>query len=974
MTLDEQAMYSGFRVNRSVFVPELNSQAYELTHEQSGARLLYIANDDDNKVFSISFRTPPKDSTGVPHICEHSVLCGSRKFPLKEPFVELVKGSLNTFLNAMTFPDKTMYPVASRNAKDFQNLMDVYLDAVFFPNMLRDPQVLMQEGWHYDMDAPDAPLTYRGVVYNEMKGVFSSPDSLMERHVMENLFPDTTYGVESGGDPDHIPELTQEAFTAFHQQFYHPCNSYIFLYGDMDIAKTLAFIDGEYLSKFTKIDLDSSICRQAFPGASVDRIYPYGVASDEKVEGKTLHTLTYVIDDGLQSSLALAFKVLTYVLLQSPAAPLKKALVDAGLGKDISGDFQDGILQPLWALSVNGSEQEAREQLLPLVRKVLTDMVHNGIDRTLLTGALNRMEFQLREADFAGRPKGLIYGIRCMDSWLYDGDPLAALRYQEDLKVLRDGIESGYYEGLIQKYILDNPYYALVTLVPQKGYTEQKEKDLAQKLEQYKVSLSKEEIAHIVSKSQALKERQAAPDTPEALQTIPVLTKDDLEHKAETIDMDVADFHGMTLCHVPDFANGIAYVNAYFDLRGLVAEDIPYVYLLSDILGDIDTKDHTYGELSSLIDLYTGGLSYSVAVYADQADNSVYRPMLKLRGKALRQHLPRLLELMQEITTETVYTNHNRLFEIIDETKAGWDMDAFRRGPSLVMHRLLSYVSPVENFCEGGELSYYEFISSVARTIRQDWQPVVSKLEAVMAKIFTKSNLTLEITGEKQDKEALMELLPSWLSVMPAGVKNTALPNFTLSCRNEGILTSGKVQYVAKGGNFRRHGYAYTGSLMVLDTILQYGYLWTKIRVQGGAYGAFTHFYDNGDMLFCSYRDPNLRSSVEAYDQMADYLAGFDVTDREMTKYVIGTLSRVDMPITPSTRGEKAMFRYFKGLTQEIIQKNRDALINTTAADIRALAPMIRAVMDDNCLCVMGGEQALRQEKDLFGSLISLPD
>ncbi len=536
MKLQEKQKIHGFTVERSQYVPELHSQAYELHHDQSGARLLYIENDDDNKVFSISFRTTPSDSTGVPHICEHSVLCGSRKFPLKEPFVELVKGSLNTFLNAMTFPDKTMYPVASRNAADFKNLMDVYLDAVFFPNMLKDKQVLMQEGWHYHLDSADSDLIYRGVVYNEMKGVFSSPDSQLERHVMENLFPDTTYGVESGGDPDDIPNLTQEDFVKFHGTYYHPANSYIFLYGDMDIDQTLAFIDGEYLSKFRLQDVDSTIGRQVFPGSAV-KSYPYGIASGEKTEHKTLHSLTYVIDQALDPTVALAFKVLTYVLLQSPAAPLKKALVDAGLGKDISGDFQDGILQPLWSISVNGSDPDKQDKIMPIVTDVLRRMVKDGLDKTLLTGALNRTEFTLREADFAGRPKGLIYAIRCMDTWLYDLDPLEALSYEKSLDVLRKGIETGYFEDLIQRYILDNAYYALVSLVPEPGLTEKHDKALAEKLAAYKASLTKEEIDAIVAESEALKLRQATPDSPEALESIPTLSRDDLEKKVDTVVM-----------------------------------------------------------------------------------------------------------------------------------------------------------------------------------------------------------------------------------------------------------------------------------------------------------------------------------------------------------------------------------------------------------------------------------------------------
>ncbi len=973
MELKTGMMVHGFQVDRAVYVKELDSQAYEMRHVQSGARLLYIQNEDDNKVFSISFRTTPTDSTGVPHICEHSTLCGSRKFPLKEPFVELVKGSLNTFLNAMTFPDKTMYPVASRNAIDFKNLMDVYLDAVFFPNMLKDKEVLMQEGWHYEMASADSPLTYSGVVYNEMKGVFSSPDAQLERHVMDNLFPDTTYGVESGGDPDCIPQLTQEAFAAFHAKYYHPANSYIFLYGDMDIDSTLAFINDEYLSHFHVELIDSAIARQ-IPTGSVIKSYPYGIANDEKTAHKTLHSLTYVVDDAIDTTLGLAFKVLTYVLLQSPAAPLKKALVDAGVGKDISGDFQDGLLQPLWSIAVNGSDPEEQEKILPVVRQVLEDMVAHGIDKTMLEGALNRVEFTLREADFAGRPKGLIYGIRCMDTWLYDKDPLEPLRYEDALKTLRAGMKNGYYEHILQKYILDNPYFALVSLVPQPGLTEEHDKAMAEKLAAYKATLSAADIEQIMAATQALKKRQAAPDSPEALLTIPTLSRSDLEQKAESIVMHEEDAAGIHICHVPDFTNGITYLNAYFDLHGMTAEDIPYVYLLSDLLGDLDTKEHSYMEIASLIDLHTGGIDSTVSAFSDRTDNKKYMPVFKLKTKVLSQNLDKAISLLKEISLDTVFTNTDRLVELIEETKAGWDMDAFRRGHTIVMHRVLSYVSPVEAFCDAGELSYYEFISRIAAQIRENSAAVAARLEQTMKKIFTRAAMTLEITSDEDDKNNAVSLLPAWTQALPAGEKQTSLCQFALTQKNEGIMTSGKVQYVAKGGNFRDHGYAYTGSLMVLDTILQYGYLWTKIRVQGGAYGAFTRFYDNGDMVLCSYRDPNLGHSIDAYNALADYLDDFNVSDREMTKYVIGTLSRIDIPLTPSLRGDKAMNRYFTGTTQEAAQARRDQLLQTTAADIRALAPLIRAVMKDNNVCVMGNEAKIRQEANWFGQLISLPD
>ena len=474
--------------------------------------------------------------------------------------------------------------------------------------------------------------------------------------------------------------------------------------------------------------------------------------------------------------------------------------------------------------------------------------------------------------------------------------------------------------------------------------------------------------------TEALKERQATPDSPEALLSIPTLSRDDLEHKAETIVMHEEEMGTVRLCHVPDVTNGITYINAYFDLHGITAEELPYVYLLSDILGDLDTKKHTYSELASLIDLHTGGIDCTVSAFSDRENNKNYVPVFKFKAKALSKQIDKLVGLLKEISLDTVFTNEERLIELIEETKAGWDMDAFRRGHIIVMHRVLSYTSPVEAFCNAGEFSYYQFISQTASSIRENCGEVAAKLQAVMDKIFVRAGLIIEVTCSDEEKKAAAAVLPQWLEALPQGERRTGLCDFVMEQKNEGIMTSGKVQYVAKGGNFRDHGYTYVGSLMVLDTILQYGYLWTKIRVQGGAYGAFTRIYDNGDMVFCSYRDPNLGSTVQAYDELADYLETFDVSEREMTKYVIGTLSRIDVPLTPSLRGDKAMNRYFTGTTPDVAQKRRDQLLATTAADIRALAPLIRSVMADGNLCVMGGEGKIREEASLFGSLVSLPD
>ena len=515
-------VYSGFRLDRIERIDEINGTAYEMKHEKSGARLIYIDSPDSNKVFNIAFRTTPHNSTGVAHIMEHSVLCGSCKFPLKEPFVELVKGSLNTFLNAMTYPDKTMYPVASKNDKDFHNLMDVYLDAVLYPRVREDAEIVMQEGWHYELDCADDELTYKGVVFNEMKGVYSSPDSVLERQMMRELFPDTTYGVDSGGDPDHITDLTYEEFQEFYRVHYHPSNSYIFLYGDMNIEEQLAFLNDEYLSHFDAIEVNTEVGIQTpFTEGKVVS-YPYSVGSEEPTDNRTLHSFAYVLPD-VTPEHSLAFEVLTHALLTSPAAPLKQALVKAGIGSDVSGYYLDSIRQPLWTVQATGSNLDKQADLQRIVESTLQELCDNGLDKELLEASLNSIEFALRESDFGGRPIGLAYVIRMMDNWLYDNDPLELLHYEEALVNIRKGLSGTYFEDLIRQSILNNNHKVLVSIYPERGLQERKDAEVKEYLASVKAKMTPEEIEAIVEQTKRLKLRQEAPDSDEALASIPLL-------------------------------------------------------------------------------------------------------------------------------------------------------------------------------------------------------------------------------------------------------------------------------------------------------------------------------------------------------------------------------------------------------------------------------------------------------------------
>lgn len=968
-------MVHGFRVNSMSHIEEVNSDAYLMEHVKSGARLMYLDNDDDNKVFYICFRTTPDNSKGTPHIMEHSTLCGSRKYPLKEPFVELAKGSLNTFLNAITWPDKTMYPIASRNDVDFHNLMDVYLDAVFYPNCLKNPQILMQEGWHYELENKDAPLTYNGVVYNEMKGALSSPEAIMEDRAMEKLFPDTTYGVESGGDPEVIPTLSFREFTEFHRRFYHPSNSYIYLYGDMDIEKTLDYLDREYLSAFDRRNVDSMVKTQAPFSKRVSLTAPYGIAENEGTEGKAIHALYTAFNDHMSTMDSLAFRILNYVLIDMDGAPLKQAVLDAGLGSDLSGSYGDSYKQPVWIVEATGSEVDKQAAFADVVDSTLRSIALKGIDKNMLEAALNRTEFTARENDYQGRPKGLFYGVRAMDMWLYDRNPMDALRYIDDMNRLRENLKTNYFENLLLRYVIKNPHQVLITMKPEKGLTEKMNRETAEKLASFKSSLSDEQLDKIMASTKALKERQASGETEEALKTIPLLSRKDLKRPVEEEVLEKENVSGVDHFHFQVHTNGITYVNFYFTLGNLKEEDIPYAILLSSLLRSLSTTKHSYTELARLSNAYTGGMSFALNGYGKVNDTSSYLPALTIRAKALTSKTDKLMDLLGEVINHTLFTDTKRLKELILQEKSEWDMSAFSRGHTLVMTRLTSYFSRGGEFAEQSGLSYYYFLADLVKQFDENKDALEEKLAAISKKIFTRNGLFFETIGEEEEKKAVLANLPLVLDDMEEGEKaEPHVYSFPPESRNEAFLTSGKVQYVAKGGNFKSHGFAYTGALRVMETILRYEYLWKKIRVLGGAYGAFTQFLRDGTAILCSYRDPNLSETIKAYEELPVYLENLTLSDREMTKYVIGTMAADEIQLTPSMKGERAMVHYLSGNTRESRMKIRDEIINCQVEDIRKLAPLVDSVMKDPYICVMGSEDKIQKDKDLFDTVRSLPN
>lgn len=967
-------VYSGFKLISKNIIEESASETLEFIHLKSGARLFYLKRDDDNKVFSISFKTTPADDMGIPHIVEHSTLCGSRKFPLKEPFVELAKGSLNTFLNAMTFPDKTMYPVASCNDKDFHNLIDVYLDAVFYPNIYSDKNILRQEGWHFELENEEAPLEYSGVVFNEMKGALSSPEDLLENEIMRTLFPDNTYSYESGGNPVAIPGLTQEEFENFHRKFYHPSNSYIFFYGKLDIEEQLAFLNNEYLSSFDKIYVDSYIPMQSsFKEIKrIESFYPIG--KDESPEGKSFLNYSFVVNRVLDNTDRIGLSVLVQALLLSEASPFRKIIIDSKLGKDFSASFEDAVLQPYISLTALNANREDGGRYLSFIMDTARKLADNGIDRNLLEAALNVLEFRIREADFNQYPKGIIYAIEVMNSWLYGRDPAEYLYFEEAFNALREKLNKGYFEKLLRELILENNHGALITFIPDNELGEKNEKRERQELDEIKTHLTKAQLKEIMAIDDKLKARQATADSPEALATIPLLNISDIEAKSKEYPLEVQKENMVEYLWTDVPTNGITYLSLYFDASVIPQSDIQYAMLLLDILGSIDTEKRNYSDLINLTDLNTGGVYYNLNAVGKDKNIEEYVPLFTVSVKCLNSKLSETVGILREILTGTCFDNRQRLRDLLAETKSSAELAILRSPHTVMFSRLKSYILPVAAYNDQKVLPYYYFVSELLGDFENKFEVIRERLTSVSKRLFNRHNLKIGITAPAKDQSFIKKNVESLLDVLDNAAQASTVHKFKCSPLNEGLMISSQVQYVGKAGNFRSldKGYKFNGAMLLLETIMRYDYLWLKIRVQGGAYGAFAHVERNGTALFASYRDPNLSETISVFDGISDYLANLDISDREITKYIIGTISGIDAPKTPKNIGQAARSCYFQGVTFADRQKVRDEVLSASLKDIRNLAEIIDQCMKQNILCAIGNENVIRENSKLLNSVKSI--
>lgn len=971
MTIHDLAEYEILDEHR---VEDVQSDGFILRHKKSGARIAILSNNDDNKVFYIGFRTPPEDETGVPHIIEHTTLCGSKKFPVKDPFIELAKGSLNTFLNAMTYPDKTVYPVASCNDQDFKNLMDVYLDAVFNPNITKYEEIFKQEGWHYELTGKDDELKINGVVYNEMKGAYSSPDEVLSSQIYRSLFPDNTYSKDSGGNPEYIPKLTYEAYLDFYHKYYHPSNSYIYLYGDMDVVERLEWLDKEYLSLYDYKKVNSEINKQPAFDEIKNVEAQYSITMDDSQENKTYLSYNRVVGDSLDEMLYQAFDVLDYALVSSPGAPVKQALIDAGIGDDVYGSYDAGILQPVFSFVAKNANASQADEFESIIENTLKEVVKTGINKEALLAGINSSEFKFREADFGQFPKGLLFGLNCLDSWLFDDmKPFIHLECLGTFAKLRKAVDTDYFEKLIQEYLLDNTHGSSVTVKPKRGLGNEREEALAKELSDYKASLSDEEIKKLIEDTEHLKKYQEEPSSDEDLRKLPMLTRADMKKNAMPFSNIEDELLDVKVVRHDIESNGIDYISFLFDAGDFAQSELGYLGFFTNALGLVSTEKYSYTDLANATNIYTGGISTGTASHPDIKDRNNFVFKFEVKLKVLEKNLDKALELMEQMLLSSDFTDTKRLGELVAQIKARLQANLSSSGHLVAAMRSMSSFSRYALYQDELKgVAFYRSICHIEKELSESPKSVSDKLAAIAKKLFARNRMLISFTG---NNEAYGNAKPSLEKVIAGFNKMSAVGNQAevhFNTAKEAFIDASQIQYVAKTGDFICEGYEYTGALRLLRIILSYDYLWINVRVKGGAYGCMNTFLRSGESYFVSYRDPNLSDTLDVYDRIPEYIKNFSPDERDMTKYIIGTFSALDTPMNPEAKGSRSLSAYLEGITYEQIQKERNEILNAQPEDIRRLADLVEAVLKKDSICVIGNENMIKESAGLFENVEKL--
>ena len=969
MNLEIGKVYQNFELKWIKEIKEINNTLYFFKHKKNGAELIYFENDDINKVFTIGFKTLPEDSCGTPHILEHSVLNGSRKYPCKEPFMELVKGSLKTFINAMTASDKTMYPVASTNQKDFMNLMDVYLDAVLYPKIYDTEEIFLQEGWHHEIFNKEDDLIYNGVVYNEMKGAFSSPESIIYRKIQAVLNPDNCYSFESGGDPDVIPELSYEKFLNFHRRYYHPSNSYISLYGDLDLEVALKKIDGEYLTNFDELEIDTDIPRQKSFDKAFEDVDYYPIGESDSEENKTYICQGYSVGDIKDATSNMGIGFLSDILIEMEGAPLKEALVAAGLGQDVFSIHDSSILQPVLSFIIKNTNVSEKEKIAQVITDTLTKLVQDGIDKKLIEAVINSHEFQLREADTRGYPKGLFYQMRAFNGWMHCDDPKLYLEFEERINYIRKAAQNGYFEDLIEKYILNNKHQACITLLPKKGLTEEKNNKLKETLSEYKKALKDDELTKLISKNEVLRKRQQTPDSDEELAKIPHIELSDISPNPLPIDFSYLKEDKYSFLEVAQATNKIAYVRLDFDAMVLAKEDWNWLGLLDTLLTKVDTKKFKYNELSNEIHINLGEFSTNCDFVPQQNERNKAKVMFKVFAKALLSKVDHIPMFLEEILLNSKFDNKKRIQQVIRETKSRLEMMMIQAGHVLAINQGRAQLRFEYDFAnETSGYRFYRFICDLEKNFEDKFALINEKLDSVSKQIF-QQGFTLGIAGENADNKQVKAVINQFVDKLPQKQNEDPKVDFHKSHLNLALTAPINVQYTGLICDYEEVGMKYKGSGIVINNILSSEYLYNNIRVQGGAYGAIFAYGDGGHFSLVSYRDPNLGKTYKVYEGIPEFLDNYKASKAEMSKQIIGSIANIDIPLSPRMLLDTSMHFNYANITPDYRQTLRSQLLNTTVEDVKAEADNFKKALATGIRITTGSNSKIQEEKDLFDKI-----
>ncbi|MHA6296918.1 insulinase family protein [Devosia sp. CAU 1758] len=950
--------HPAFELVRDESIAEINSQALLYRHKKTGAEVLSLVNADENKVFGITFKTPPEDSTGIAHILEHSVLCGSRKYPVKKPFVELLKGSMHTFLNAMTFPDKTAYPVASQNLKDFYNLVDVYLDAVLFPLITED--TFEQEGWHYELESPDAPLVYKGVVFNEMKGVYSSPDSVMHTQTQTALYPDTTYGRSSGGDPRVIPELTYEQFKRFHQTYYHPSNARVVFSGDDAPEKRLDILDA-FFSQFDRLDVDAEVKLQPRWNAPRSVSGTYAGTIDPEKRRDSMVSVNWMLDPPETREETLSFGLLSYLLAGNSAAPLRKKLNESGLGEGtIGGGISTHLRQPMAGFGLKGADPADADKVEKLVLETLEEIARTGFSAEQREAALNTFEFNLREQNTGSYPRGMTYMFTALGGWLHGGDPLAPLVFEDALAKLKEKAASGHFEREIRRLFLDNPHRVTSKIEADPEQAAREAKVEADRLADVRAGLDEAALANVLERGERLKALQEAIDRPEDLAKIPTLTLKDLDRDIRTVPTEESVIAGVRTLHHDLPTLGILYLDLGFDLHVLDKSLLPYLPLFGRALLQTGTSREDFVSLTQRIGRTTGGISQHRGL-ASRQDGAGSAAWFFLSGKAVPDKFGDMLGIMGEVLLDAQLSNRDRFRQMALEEKAGFEARLVPAGNAFADTRIKAGLTEAGWIAEQmGGISYLDFLKGLVKRIDNDWPSVEATLIRIRDTLFNRGRMVANLTADQALWERAQGELGDFLEILPQEQLPDADWSHSFAPKNEGLVIPAQVNYVGKGANLKALGIELSAASAVALRLLNTTYLWDKVRVQGGAYGGSSRFdLASGNFAFLSYRDPNLLKTLDAYDGAAKALRA-EIGKTDLVRSVIGVIGDLDRPEFPDAKGYSAMWRILNGTSDELRQQRRDEILNTSKADFLALADAIDLVAAKGHVVVLGGETAIK--------------